>query len=74
MEVQETTPKAARVRWPSQERPENILQATIDNLTTPVAPILDPVNAQAELEETRQKVLVEAKKVSALRETLNRTQ
>src|SRR4051812_31894846 len=72
-EVQETTPKAPRVRWPPLERPENILQATIDNLTTPVAPILDPANAQAELEETRQKVLVEAKKVSALRESLNRT-
>src|SRR3954466_2941646 len=72
-EVQETTPKAARVRWPPLERPENILHATIDNLTTPVAPILDPDNAQAELEETKQKVLVEAKKVSALRESLNRT-
>ena len=49
-EVQETTPKAPRVRGPPLERPENILQATIDNLTTPVAPILDPANAQAELE------------------------
>src|SRR4051812_37705550 len=72
-DVQETTPKAARVRWPPLERPENILQATIDNLTMPIAPILDPANAHAELEETRQKVLVEAKKVSALRESLNRT-
>src|SRR4051812_32502604 len=72
-ELHDTTPKAPRVRGPPLERPENILQATIENLTTPVAPILDPANAQAELEETRQKVLVEAKKVSALRESLNRT-
>src|SRR3954466_12292871 len=72
-ELQDTTPKAPRVRGPPLERPENILQATIENLTTPVAPILDPANAQAELEETRQKVLVEAKKVSTLRESLNRT-
>src|SRR4051812_35627324 len=72
-ELHDTTPKAPRVRGPPLERPENILQATIENLTTPVAPILDPANAHAELEETRQKVLVEAKKVSALRESLNRT-
>src|SRR3954470_9860625 len=72
-ELHDTTPKAPRVRGPPLERPENILQATIENLTTPVAPILDPANAQAELEETRQKVLVEAQKVSALRESLNRT-
>src|SRR4051812_9673829 len=52
-EVQEVTPKAARVRWPPLERPENILQATVDNVTTPVAPMLDLANAQEELEETR---------------------
>ena len=62
----EATPKAPRkARGPPLERPENVLREAIDSLANPVAAVVDPVQAQVELEETRQKILEGAKKIAA---------
>ncbi len=54
----EVTPKAPRKgRGPPLERPENMLREAMDSLANPVAAVVDPAQAQAELEETRQKIL-----------------
>ena len=50
-----------------------MLQQAIDSLATPIAPVVDPAQAQAELEETRRKMLAGAKKVAELQQSLNIT-
>ena len=45
----------------------------IDSLESPIAPVVDPAQAQAELEETRQKILEGAKKIAAAQQSLNMT-
>ena len=54
----EVTPKVPmKGRGPPLERPENVLREAMDSLANPVAAVVDPAQAQAELEETRQKIL-----------------
>ena len=45
----------------------------MDSLANPVAAVVDPAQAQAELEETRQKILERAKKIAAAQQSLNMT-
>ena len=62
----EVTPKAPRkARGPPLERPKNVLREAMDSLANPVAAVVDPTQAQAELEETRRKILEGAKKIAA---------
>ena len=67
----EVMPKQARSRFPPLERPENVLQQAMDSLANPVAAAVDPAQAQAELEETRQKILEGAKKIAAAQAPAN---
>ena len=70
----EVTPKAPRKgRGPPLERPENVLREAMDSLSNPVAVVVDPAQAQAELEETRQNILEGAKKIAAAQQSLNMT-